>query len=179
MTSATRKNRLSFVQPHIKRLAYFMFTRLIRFVVPSLFAFTAVVANPQPATKPSPTPTSAPAKTGRTVVNQTAQVIILGYHGIVNKVQHPDTQITPQEFEKQMQELKDRGITVISLQDFLAWKRGEKNIPPRSAVLTFDDGLKSQYEVALADFEKIRLSLHDVYLHGGHPGWTFWRRARR
>jgi len=37
---------------------------------------------------------------------------------------------------------------VISLQDLLAWKRGEKNIPPRCAVITFDDGWKSQYEVA-------------------------------
>src|SRR3989449_5443758 len=46
-----------------------------------------------------------------------------------------------------MKELKDRGITVISLQDLLAWKRGEKNIPPRCAVITFDDGWKSQYEV--------------------------------
>src|SRR5260370_7434183 len=47
-----------------------------------------------------------------------------------------------------MKELKDRGITVISLQDLLAWKRGQKNIPPRCAVITFDDGWKSQYEVA-------------------------------
>jgi len=47
-----------------------------------------------------------------------------------------------------MKELKDRGITVISMQDLLAWKRGEKNIPPRCAVITFDDGWKSQYEVA-------------------------------
>ena len=47
-----------------------------------------------------------------------------------------------------MKELKDKGITVISMQDLLAWKRGEKNIPPRSAVITFDDGWKSQYEVA-------------------------------
>jgi peptidoglycan/xylan/chitin deacetylase (PgdA/CDA1 family) len=46
-----------------------------------------------------------------------------------------------------MKELKDRGITVISMQDLLAWKRGEKNIPPRCAVVTFDDGWKSQYEV--------------------------------
>jgi len=34
------------------------------------------------------------------------------------------------------------------MQDLLAWKRGEKNIPPRCAVVTFDDGWKSQYEVA-------------------------------
>ena len=47
-----------------------------------------------------------------------------------------------------MKELKDRGITVIGMQDLLAWKRGEKNIPPRCAIITFDDGLKSQYEVA-------------------------------
>ena len=47
-----------------------------------------------------------------------------------------------------MKELKDKGITVISMQDLLAWKRGEKNIPPRCAVITFDDGWKSQYEVA-------------------------------
>src|SRR5260370_10518514 len=47
-----------------------------------------------------------------------------------------------------MKELKVRGITVISMPDLLAWKRGEKNIPPRCAVVTFDDGYKSQYEVA-------------------------------
>src|SRR5436190_7157361 len=46
-----------------------------------------------------------------------------------------------------MKQLKDAGITVISMQDLLAWKRGEKNIPPRCAVITFDDGWKSQYEV--------------------------------
>jgi peptidoglycan/xylan/chitin deacetylase (PgdA/CDA1 family) len=34
------------------------------------------------------------------------------------------------------------------MQDLLAWKRGEKNIPPRCAVVSFDDGWKSQYEVA-------------------------------
>jgi peptidoglycan/xylan/chitin deacetylase (PgdA/CDA1 family) len=50
-------------------------------------------------------------------------------------------------FEGQMQELKDKNIPVIGLQDFLAWKRGEKNIPPRAAIITFDDGWKSQYEV--------------------------------
>ena len=56
--------------------------------------------------------------------------------------------MTPAVFEAQMKELKDRGITVISMQDLLAWKRGEKNIPPHCAVITFDDGYKSQYEVA-------------------------------
>jgi peptidoglycan/xylan/chitin deacetylase (PgdA/CDA1 family) len=50
-------------------------------------------------------------------------------------------------FEGQMKELKDRNIAVIGLQDFLAWKRGEKNIPPKAAIITFDDGWRTQYEV--------------------------------
>ena len=75
-------------------------------------------------------------------------MIIFCYHRLVDKIRYPGTEITPAAFEAQMKELKDRGITVISLQDLLAWKRGEKNIPPRCAVITFDDGWKSQYEVA-------------------------------
>src|SRR5438270_879965 len=101
-------------------------------------------AGASPATETSPV-ASQPKKVA---VDQTAQTIVYGYHRFVNQVRRPDTEITPQAFEQQMQELKNRGITVIPMQDFLAWKRGEKNIPPRSAVITFDDGWKSQYEVA-------------------------------
>src|SRR5438128_10116034 len=143
---------------------------MIRFaIVPLLLALNfsmcnrheTVSQNPQPAGASSPAPGAATAggspgvapvaaaspKITKPVVDQNAQTIMLGYQGIVNNVRHPDTQITPQEFEKQMQELKDRGITVIGMQDLLAWKRGEKSIPPRCAVITLDDGLKSQYEV--------------------------------
>src|SRR6184192_4512231 len=94
-------------------------------------------------------PDGQPAPTiSKPVVDQTAQTIIYCYHRLVDKVRYPGTEITPAAFEAEMKELKDRGITVISLQDLLAWKRGEKNIPPRCAVITFDDGWKSQYEVA-------------------------------
>src|SRR5438270_1360552 len=91
---------------------------------------------------------AASPKVSKPVVKQTAQTIIFCYHRLVDKVRYPGTEITPAAFEAQMKELKDRGITVISMQDLLAWKRGEKNIPPRCAVITFDDGWKSQYEVA-------------------------------
>ena len=122
---------------------------LKRFVVlPLLLILGSLAFAAKPAT-PSPTPAApaAPASK-RVVVDQTAQTIILLYHGLVDKVRYPGTQITPAAFEGQMKELKDRGITVIGMQDLLAWKRGEKSIPPRCAVVTFDDGLKSQYEVA-------------------------------
>jgi len=101
----------------------------------------AAAATATPAVAASP-------KVTKPVVDQTAQTIIFCYHRLVDKIHTPWTEITPAAFEAQMKELKDRGITVISMQDLLAWKRGEKNIPPRCAVITFDDGWKSQYEVA-------------------------------
>jgi peptidoglycan/xylan/chitin deacetylase (PgdA/CDA1 family) len=90
---------------------------------------------------------AASPKITKPVVDQTAQVLIFCYHRLVDKIRYPGTEITPGAFEAQMKELKDKGITVISMQDLLAWKRGEKSIPPRCAVITFDDGWKSQYEV--------------------------------
>jgi peptidoglycan/xylan/chitin deacetylase (PgdA/CDA1 family) len=107
----------------------------------------ASAASPTPATVAAPVATAAP-KITKPVVDQTAQVIIFCYHRLVDKIRYPGTEITPAAFEEQMKKLKDSGITVISMQDLLAWKRGEKNIPPRSAIVTFDDGWKSQYEVA-------------------------------
>ena len=35
--------------------------------------------------------------------------------------------MTPEMFENQMKELKEKNVPVIGMQDFLAWKRGEKN----------------------------------------------------
>jgi peptidoglycan/xylan/chitin deacetylase (PgdA/CDA1 family) len=143
---------------------------MIRFaIVPLLLALNfsmckkheTVSQNAQPASASSPAPGAATAggspgvarpaatpKVTKPVVDQTAQTIIFCYHRLVDKIRYPGTEITPAAFEAQMKELKDRGITVISMQDLLAWKRGEKNIPPRCAVITFDDGWKSQYEVA-------------------------------
>ncbi len=97
-------------------------------------ASTATTTTTAPATS-----NVAPAgsKSGRIVVDQTAQVIVFGYHRFVEKVKRPDTEITPAAFEAQMKELKDKGITVIPMQDFLAWRRSEKSIPPRSAVHHF------------------------------------------
>ena len=138
---------------------------MIRFAfLPLLLALNFSMCKKQEAVtdKSQPTGTAAPAAAAATaapvvaaspkikkpVVDQTAQVIIFCYHRLVDKIRYPGTEITPAAFEAQMKELKDKGITVIPMQDFLAWKRGEKNIPPRSAVVTFDDGWKSQYEVA-------------------------------
>src|SRR5258707_13640852 len=136
---------------------------MIRFaILPLVLALNFSMCKKQPAVtdKPQPAGSAAPGTAAATaapvvaatpkikkpVVDQTAQVLIFCYHRLVDKVRYPGTEITPAAFEAEMKELKDKGITVISMQDLLAWKRGEKNIPPRCAVITFDDAWKSQYE---------------------------------
>jgi len=160
---------------------------MIRFaIVPLLLALNfsmckrneTVSQNSQPSSTPSPTPAApvaaAPPKITKPVVDQTAQTIIFCYHRLVDKVRYPGTEITPAAFEAQMKELKDHGITVISMQDLLAWKRGEKNIPPRCAVITFDDGWKSQYEVAWPILKKfgypVTMFIYTEGVRGGSLG---------
>ena len=150
-----------------------MRTRFVSLPVVLLTCGLAFAAKPTPAPKAAATATPAPT-ISKPVVDQTAQTIIFCYHRLVDKVRYPGTEITPAAFEQQMKMLKDRGITVISLQDLLAWKRGEKNIPPRCAVITFDDGWKSQYEVAWPILKKmgypVTLFLYTEGIAGGSLG---------
>ena len=100
------------------------------------------------APRSSATPATVAAATPvapKPAIDLNAQVVIFGYHRFVNSVRHPDTEITPAAFEEQMKELKDKGVAVIGMQDFLAWKRGEKAIPSRAAIVTLPVGvLKTQ-----------------------------------
>jgi peptidoglycan/xylan/chitin deacetylase (PgdA/CDA1 family) len=131
-------------------------------------------ASPAATTEAAAPVAAASPKITKPVVDQTAQTLIFCYHRLVDKVRYPGTEITPAAFEAQMKELKDKGITVISMQDLLAWKRGEKNIPPRCAVVSFDDGWKSQYEVAWPIMKKfgypVTLFIYTEGVRGGSLG---------
>jgi len=106
-------------------------------------------ATPSPSASVAPVVVATPTPTATPVpIDRTSEVIVLGYHRFEKKVHRPDTEITPEAFEAQMQALKDNDIAVIKMQDFLAWKRGEKAIPSRAAIITIDDGWKTGYEVA-------------------------------
>jgi peptidoglycan/xylan/chitin deacetylase (PgdA/CDA1 family) len=78
--------------------------------------------------------------------NRTAKFIALLYHRFEDRPAELVT--TPNDFRAQMKALKDNGISVISMQDLLAWRKGEKAIPSKSAVITIDDEWNSQYYVA-------------------------------
>ena len=114
---------------------------------------------PEPAPIPKPVPadplaghaaepSAEPASAARLAsVDRAAQVVALCYHR-VEGVAGGALSITPELFEQHMQRLKDHGIQVISMQDFLAWRRNEKTIPPKCALISLDDGYLSAFEVA-------------------------------
>ena len=81
-------------------------------------------------------------------LNKGAKVTFLGYHKFTGAGTGTDMRIRMSEFRKQMQTLKDSGIAVISMSDFLAWRRGEKSIPQQSAIISIDDGYNSIYHLA-------------------------------
>jgi peptidoglycan/xylan/chitin deacetylase (PgdA/CDA1 family) len=97
----------------------------------------ASVAAPSPAVKPTPA----------LAIDRSAKVVVLCYHRFEDN-RRDQLAINPVEFRAQMQQLKDDGIAVIPMKDFLAWRRGEKSIPRKSAVITIDDGYISGYTVA-------------------------------
>jgi peptidoglycan/xylan/chitin deacetylase (PgdA/CDA1 family) len=101
-------------------------------------------ASPEPAPTPAPTPEPTPTPEP---INTNAEVSILGYHRFENPPRD-SLAISTAMFREQMQALKDAGVTVIPMADYLAWRRGEKNIPARSAVITMDDGYVSCYDEA-------------------------------
>jgi peptidoglycan/xylan/chitin deacetylase (PgdA/CDA1 family) len=113
---------------------------------------TAAAASPTPA--PTATPPPAPAVAAAapqpaTAINRSASCIVLLYHRFEEKPRKGDTlAITPEEFDKEMGELKTDGFTVIPMQDFIAWRHGEKNIPAKSCIITIDDGYLSGYDTA-------------------------------
>src|SRR3984893_16126897 len=67
-----------------------------------------------------PTPPAAPA------VDRSAKVIVFCYHRFEDNPRD-SLAIAPAEFHDQMKQLKDDGIAVITMKDFLAWRAGEKS----------------------------------------------------
>jgi peptidoglycan/xylan/chitin deacetylase (PgdA/CDA1 family) len=96
---------------------------------------------------------AAPGAASKPIIDRNAQVVVLCYHRLEGKPGGP-LSIEPALFEKHMQELKDKGLAVISMQDFLAWRRGEKNIPPKSVIITIDDGYVSGIDVGVPVLKK-------------------------
>jgi peptidoglycan/xylan/chitin deacetylase (PgdA/CDA1 family) len=124
-------------------------------------------AAPAAAAAPAPIDPAVPALT----INKSAQAIVLGYHDFITGVSKEPMQINAGHFRRQMQALKDAKLAVISLNDFLAWRRGEKDIPDPSVVITIDDGWDATYNLAFPVLKEFgypfTVYLYKKFLNGG------------
>lgn len=80
-------------------------------------------------------------------LNKSAIVSILGYHDFRERGGSPMI-IAASKFREQMKAIKESGIPVIPFSDILAWRKGLKNIPEESIVITMDDGWEGVYTYA-------------------------------
>ena len=121
--------------------------------------------------------TAAPLETPPTVIpDDGVRVAILGYHDFSETAPETAMRIRTSKFRKQMEAIRQLGITVISLDDFIAWKKGERDIPQKAALITLDDGWKSVYTDAFPILKEFgypfTLYLYKNYVDGGGKALT-------
>jgi peptidoglycan/xylan/chitin deacetylase (PgdA/CDA1 family) len=63
-------------------------------------------------------------------------------------VRHPEIYVTPARFAAQLAMLRRLGMRGVTVADYVAYRRGERPLPPRPVVITFDDGYRSNHDVA-------------------------------
>lgn len=80
---------------------------------------------------------------------------ILMYHHISVLTKYQGAYVvSPETFEGDLKYLSDRGYTTVDASDLLAWVRGERKLPAKPVMITFDDGQLSFAEYALPLLEK-------------------------
>ena len=120
-------------------------------------------------------PAAAPVEDSESA-DDGVRVSVLGYHEFTPDQPETEMRISTSKFRRQMEALRQLGISVISMDDFIAWKKGEKKIPEKSVLLTLDDGWKSVYTDAfpiLREFNyPFTIYLYKNYVDGGGKALT-------
>ena len=104
------------------------------------------------------------------------RVSIIGYHDIAENLPETAMRIRTSKFRKQMEAIRLLGIKVITLEEFIAWKKGDQQIPEKSILITFDDGWKSVYTDAFPILKEFgfpyTVFLYKNYIDGGGKALT-------
>lgn len=83
-----------------------------------------------------------------TQAKQAEHFNVLVYHHVSAKTP-ASTSISPSQFRRHMEFLKQNGFTVVDLGEALQKVKGSNSLPEKAVVITFDDAFKSIYENAL------------------------------
>ncbi len=89
-------------------------------------------------------------------------------------VRHPEIYVTPEQFAEQMRILRRLGMRTVTLPEYVAYRRGEGTLPPRPVVVTFDDGYRSNYEVAFPILQRFACRATIFVVPGLFGGTNVW-----
>jgi peptidoglycan/xylan/chitin deacetylase (PgdA/CDA1 family) len=151
-----RRYRANF-PPHMKFVA----------IIIALLSCACLVADEVPQAMPAAVPESS---------DDGVRVAILGYHDFSETEPETAMRINTAKFRRQLETIRQLGLSVISLDDFISWKNGGKSIPAKSVLITMDDGWKSVYTDAFPILREFgypfTLYLYRNYVDGGNKALT-------
>ena len=81
-----------------------------------------------------------------------SSVAALAYHKVApipDCARHRCNYVTPAQFDRQLRVLRAAGCRSISFAQYLRFRTGGRALPPRSVLITFDDGYRSNLEIAV------------------------------
>ena len=81
----------------------------------------------------------------RVVPREQTRVAVLGYHNFSNTKPVSEMLMRTTEFQEQMEYIHKAGLRVISMQEFLDWRLGKRQLPARCVLITLDDGWRRLY----------------------------------
>jgi poly-beta-1,6-N-acetyl-D-glucosamine N-deacetylase len=84
----------------------------------------------------------------RSTADTGEELTVLSYHEIADRGEAlvPQYAVTPTDFVRQMDWLRNRGYHFVSVGDVLAGREGRKPLPDKAVLITFDDGYQSVYD---------------------------------
>lgn len=98
------------------------------------------------------------------------RVAVLGYHNFSETKPVSEMLMRTSEFRAQMEYIRQNGLTVISMQEFLEWRFGARELPAECVLITLDDGWRSVYTDAYPILREygypFTLFLYTQYLSG-------------
>lgn len=134
-------------------------------VNPDAFLDVGTPALVEPAAA-SPAGSAAPAPTAKAmpVPHDQTRVAVLGYHNFSETAPVTEMLMRTSEFREQMETIRRLGYTVISMQEFLEWRFGARELPAKCVLITLDDGWKSVYTDAYPILKEYGYPFH-VFLY--------------
>lgn len=112
----------------------------------------------------------APADAELLVPRDQTRVAVLGYHNFSKTAPVTQMLMRTSDFRAQMEYIRNAGLKVISMQEFLEWRLGTRELPARCVLITMDDGWRSVYTDAYPILHEygypFHLFLYTHYLSG-------------